>query len=273
MKSAIKKHLRISVHPYESVPVILVSGIGRSGTTALRHAFSAHPEVDSTGCENNIIYDVVEAARHNCSYWSRKGTMRVVQPAYDRQFKLLLLNLLWPGPRRGTARPNILVATSDMSADRADFFCQVFPGCRIPYIVRNGIEVLSSRMEHENFKDVAFEEHCHTWVRSYDMARWGVNREEFVVVRHEALVDNPDKTVAEALSSCGLSSHADCVNAVAETRFHPTAAAGESAEAGGDLKQRHQRWEGWSDSQRATFEEICGEAMDYFGYPMPWSTL
>ncbi|MDE0839941.1 MAG: sulfotransferase, partial [Kiritimatiellae bacterium] len=183
------------------------------------------------------------------------------------------LNLLWPEPKRGRARPNALVATSDMGADRVEFLCQMFPECRIPYIVRNGIEVLASRMENKNFKDVPFEAHCHIWVRSYGMALWGANREEFVVVRHEALVDNPDKTVAEALSSCGLSYHADCVNAVAGTRFHPTAAAGESAEAGADLKQRHQRWEGWSEAQRTTFSTICGEAMDYFGYPMPWLTL
>jgi hypothetical protein len=38
-----------------------------------------------------------------------------------------------------------------------------------------------------------------------------------------------------------------------------------------DLRKRHQRWEGWSEAQRTTFSTICGEAMDYFGYPIGWA--
>ena len=53
---------RTARHPYESVPLIVISGVGRSGTTALRESLGLHPDVHSTGRENNIIYDVADTA-------------------------------------------------------------------------------------------------------------------------------------------------------------------------------------------------------------------
>jgi hypothetical protein len=271
IRNILHPHVKGAMHPYEDVPLVLVSGVGRSGTTALRHAFSAHPLVDSTASENNIIFDVTDTALHNCTYWSRKGTMRVVQPAYNRQFQLLLLNLLWPEPRRGKRRPAALVASSDMTVDRAAYLCQIFPSCKIPYIVRNGIEVVASRTAHENFKDVSFEEHCHIWTRAHAMALWGEGHDALVVVRHEALRRSPKETLAAALDACGLPFHEECLKQVVGKTFHPTQNENESREASSDLEQRHQRWERWDAQQRETFSDICGEAMRYFGYPMAWA--
>ncbi|MDA0989489.1 MAG: sulfotransferase [Verrucomicrobia bacterium] len=268
----VRRYAKVAAHPYEGLPLTVVAGIGRSGTTALRHCLSAHPALHSTDCENNIIYDLLATARHNCTFPSRQATMRVVQPAYDRQFRLLLLNLLWPDPRRGADRPAGLLAATDLRPDRADYFVQLFPAGRIAYIVRNGISVVSSRMSHANFKHEPFERHCETWCAAHAMAQWGESQTAFQLVRQESLLD-PGGATCEVDRLCqrlGLSPHPACLDVLQRETFHPTAFAKESAADQDDLAKRGERWRLWSAEQCQAFERICGEAMRYFGYPIPW---
>ncbi len=268
----LRRRVKVTAHPYEGLPVILAAGVGRSGTTALRHALEAHPLLDATGCENNIIFDVLETARQNCTYPSRRGTMRVARPAYDRQFRLLLLNLLWPEPRRGQARPRMLLAATDLTVDRAEYFAEAFPGGRIAYIVRNGIEVLSSRLTHPNFKDVPFEEHCRIWQRAAELAAWGGERADFALVRHEALLqpDPARAAIAAMLVRLRLPFEEACVSVVTKKQFHPTAFSAESTADAADLTRRQERWRLWTDDQRRVFETLCGKAMQSLGYALPW---
>lgn len=268
----LRRYLKISAHPYEGLPVMLASGVGRSGTTALRHCLSAHPDLHGTGCENNIIFDVLATANHNCTSPSRLATMLVARPAYDRQFRLLLLNLLWPKPHRGARRPAMLLATTDLTADRAAYFTEAFPNGRIAYIVRNGIEVLSSRISHPNFRETPFEEHCRIWTQAHAMALWASGRPDVALIRHESLLQPESARAAIAVMSqtLGLAFHQGCVDVVIEKHFHPTAFAAEQREASQDLRQRQDRWRLWSAEQRAGFQAVCGEAMEYFGYPIPW---
>ncbi|MDA0578293.1 MAG: sulfotransferase [Verrucomicrobia bacterium] len=272
LATLVRRHVKIVAHPYEGLPLVLASGVGRSGTTALRHSLGVHPDLHSTGTENNIMYDVLETARHNCTYPSRRATMHVAPPAYDRQFRLLLLNLLWPKPRRGKNRPRALMASTDLLPPRAEYFQRTFPGGRIIYIVRNGIEVVSSRMTHPNFKDTPFEEHCRIWCQSRDMAAWGAGRQGFALIRHETLLtpEGAHGAMTTALAGLGLPFHQGCVDELASQQFHPTAFAHEDRAAAADLRQRHARWQHWTDAQREVFERICGDAMRGLDYPVPW---
>lgn len=270
--SWVRRRLKVAAHPYEGLPVIVVSGVGRSGTTALRHSLSAHPALHSTGNENNLIYDVLETARQNCSYPSRRATMHVVPAAYDRQFRLLLLNLLWPQPRRGTNRPRALLATSDLTPPRADYLMRVFPHARIAYIVRNGIEVVSSRCVHPHFSGAPFEEHCRAWCACHAMAQWGQANPSFVLVRQDTLLDIEcaRTTINATLAALGLPQEPRCSDVLLRRQFHPTQVAGEAREEAGDLRRRHERWRHWSAVQQDRFAILCGPAMDYFDYPIPW---
>ena len=265
--------MKVSAHPYENTPVLLVSGVGRSGTTALRHCIGAHPDVHSTETENNIIYDVLETARHNCTYPSRKGTMHVAQPAYDRQFRMLLLNLLWPEPRRGNQRPNMLVASTDLTPDRAEYFLQLFPEGCVAYIVRNGISVISSRTRHPHFSDVPFEQHCEIWTNASAMTKWGEGREGFGLIRQESLIDAgfARDAVADLFAEVGLSFHEACLDVVSKNVYHPTTSGEGAAKQNTDLAQRSERWQQWTDEQRDVFVRVCGPAMHELGYSTPWA--
>ena len=275
LANTIYRKIRVSSHPYENVPLLLVNGVGRSGTTALRHCISAHPDVHSTETENNIIYDVMATARHNCTFPSRKGTMQVAQPAYDRQFRLLLLNLLWPEPRSGRQRPSMLVASTDLTPERAEYFLQAFPGGRVATIVRNGIAVVASRTRHPNFCDVPFQQHCKSWTNANAIAKWGDGREGCGLIRQEALIDAAiAKDALQALlSQVGLSFHENCLEIVLKNVYHPTTSGEGETEQDANLARRSERWQQWTDQERIVFAETCGSAMRELGYEIPWDSV
>ncbi|MFC1453458.1 sulfotransferase, partial [Verrucomicrobiota bacterium] len=262
VKRLIRRRLKVTAHPYEGLPLVLVTGIGRSGTTVLRHALGAHADVDSTGTENNIIQDVLAAALYNCTFESRKANMHVAPPAYHRQFGMLFLNLLWPQPRKGRARPRMLMASSDVRPDQAEYLCEVLPGTRYVYIVRNGIEVVSSRMAFRTFMDKPFEWHCEVWSATRKLAAWGAERRDFLTVRHEELLDREraEQAVRRILEDAGLRFRRECVDVLLNKTFHPTQFENEKKDATADLSRRAERWRLWTDAQRRTFGRICGDA-------------
>jgi len=268
-------------HPYANVPLVLLTGVGRSGTTALRAAMALHPELDSTGCENNIICDVITGARRNCTVPSRKHAMRVPQQRYDELFRGVLLELLWPMPRQGMNRPKAIAAFTGLPAAEADYVRQVFPGVKLLHLVRNGIEVVASRMKFESFAKGSFESHCDVWAANMGMIDWGhgrsgAGRTDYMLVRHEHLLDSAEapRVMTDIWRFVGLAPCAAATEHLLGTVYHPTDPGAEvkstgksPAEVGADRKER---WREWTLSQRHEFENRCGEGMRRLGYEIPW---
>jgi hypothetical protein len=259
---------RTDRHLYDAIPVVLLTGVGRSGTTALRESLGLHPDIHSTGRENNIIYDVLDAAVRNRTAPSRRYAMRVTDAVYDAAFRRLLLDLLWPDPR--AVPPRRLMAFSDLTPDRAAYFTRLFPEGRTVCLVRNGVEVVSSRMRYDGFKDQPFESHCAVWSRGVELARWGAERPEFMLIRHEHLIADggAEREVARLCQFVGLGYASICAAHLRGTTYHPTPNAARG-DADRSLATRSDRWRDWSPEQTAVFNQVCAGAMAYLGYPRP----
>ncbi|QYK47849.1 MAG: sulfotransferase [Phycisphaeraceae bacterium] len=276
---------RPPTHPYDRVPLTILSGVGRSGTTILRQALSKHPDLDSTDLENNIILDLLEAASRNRTIPSRFHALRVPEAIYEAHFAALLLRLLWPCPRART--PERLLAYTNLRPQGADQLLRLFPHARIIYIVRNGIEVVGSRLRFAPFQDRDVGSHAETWRVAHDMARWGEKRREFLLVRHEWLLapDGPERMMDTILPFLGLTRHQPCTDHFRSELVHPTSdRPGSILEAKAltpadptkpinlSLRDRAERWKDWNPDDRLAFDRTCAEAMAYFGYTVPWNT-
>jgi len=260
-------------HPYESTNIILISGAPRSGTTALRNSLAAHCDVYSTNCESNVVNDVLCAALRNCTLPDRKGNMVLGQRAYDRIFRRMLLKLLWPNPWDRPGVPRALSTYTHLEPASAEYLVQVFRRARIVYLVRNGIESVASAAAFESFASLPFAVLCKRWAVSLKMAQWGNGRGEFLLVRHEHVRDpqRGEPTLREILHWAGLPYDERCVEVLRSTRFHPTRLPDETDVDAQSLDRRAERWRYWSREQRKTFVDICGPAMNYFGYPIAWT--
>jgi hypothetical protein len=259
-------------HPYARISPLILSGIGRSGTTALRMSLGTHPNLIYNMAENNIVMDILEIGLHNCTYPSRKASMQMSQDRYDKAFRNLLLSVLYPRPPLAITRPKRWMASTDINPRLAEYLRQLFPDVRLVYLVRNGIEVVSSRMLFEGFKDGPFRWQCEVWAKAEGMVRWGVEQNYFYLIRHESLLDRDSisRVLTGLWSWLGLKDNPRCAEALTNSNYHPTTFASEASSAVNDLLHRKSRWEFWSDEQRNMFVEHCSSAMAYLGYEIPW---
>jgi hypothetical protein len=256
-------------HPYSKVPPFS-PGVGRSGTTALRLSLGLHPKIVTTW-PRTTSSDLLATGLRNCTYPSRKASMQMSQRKYDKTFRNTLLRS-FSAPALFSPLPKAWMAHSDITLPLAGYLRQLFPALRIVYIVRNGIEVVSSRMLFEGFKDRPFEWQCEVWAKAAEMIRWGATQDHFFLIRHEELLSqNTSSRVLDNLwSFLGLKPEQRCADALRNQWYHPTKSPLEAAEVADNPQTRAQRWRFWNEAERQCFIDHCAEAMTFLGYDLPW---
>jgi len=266
-------------------PHLFLSGVGRSGTTALRRSLGEHSQLIYNGMENNIIQDLLEVASVNCTQPSRKSQMVLARDEYLHSFAELIRQLHWPVDELSRfPGPVWLTAAINLPVKLSGFLFEVFPSARMICLVRHGIAVVSSRMRYPSFSGDPFEQHCRVWLRSAETALWAGERRDFCrVFRQEWMADSDvlDSELKAIFLWLGISDEAVVREHLLKQRFHATV---DSADGQAPLvyeqldavgresfeTQRRDRWRTWTDENRQVFERLCGDAMRRLGYAIPW---
>ena len=266
------RELPFASHPWADCPLLLVSGMGRSGTTLLRNCVAAHPEIECRNAESNYIHDLMQAATKNADKPGRIDALPVSEDEYWQLHRQFVLHTVWPVDQLRTDHvPRILATYSMLDPRSAIGVSKAFPEFRIFYIVRNGIEVVSSFQAFKAFAHLSFEHVCKIWAVRRDMLLYGRDHDNLFLFRYEWLHDHDlfrDK-FTEALHGCGLELDPACLKPLGQ-KFHPTSFPGESGDASRDMSKRADRWQYWTDEQRDCFVANCRHLMDELGYPIPW---
>ena len=184
----------LSTKPTPAIALLIMTkylflcGVGRSGTTVFRTALGRHPEIYYNGKENNAVHEILNVAQRNCTMESRKFAMQVDQDRYDEIFRNTIEALTWPDEQRRLLPARL--AAINPAGEQLDYLRQVFSGSKIICLVRNGIEVVSSRMAFASFAKGSFESHCNVWNRSQPVIVWGQNHSDhFRLIRQEWFYD------------------------------------------------------------------------------------
>ena len=260
---------------------LFLCGVGRSGTTVFRTALGQHPEIYYNGKENNAVHEILNVAERNCTMESRRFAMEVDQDRYDQIFRQAINALTWPDERKHCLPARL--AAINPAGEQLDYLRQVFPGSKIICLVRNGIEVVTSRMAFESFAKGTFESHCKVWNRSQPVINWGLRHpDDFRLFRQELFYQSDilKEHLDETFQWAGLSLSDRTINHITQTLPHPTGgtatiASGEFAATSEDDKKQYflskrDRWKSWTADQREMFVDMCGNFMEQLGYPIPW---
>ncbi len=260
---------------------LFLCAVGRSGTTIFRTSLGLHPDIYYNNRENNVVQDILEVAEKNCKQQSRQYSMVVEQKEYDAVFRSAITQLIWPD-RALAARP-IRFAAINPAGDQMDYLCQVFPDAKIVCLVRNGIEVVSSRIRYRSFADHEFENHCQVWKRSQPIAQWGEqNPDRFRLFRHEWFYDEfTIRAKLSALSSwMGIRLADEPADNILNCLRHPTQEKETNSpdfeqlsaeEKANYFQEKSERWKSWTEEQRSMFQELCGGFMSELEYEIPWN--
>lgn len=265
--------MRFELHPFLELPFLFVTGQARSGTTVLTRAVGSHPDVFSNMMESNYIGELVWTVRRTVEMEVRNTQLAVSPETLKQQFANALFHVLFPLELWDSSAPPKAVSTfSAMRVENADFLLEFLPHLHVVNIVRNGLEVVASRMAHEHIGKRDFREHCVAWAAAMEMIDWGAKQDSFTLFRHEQFLD-PQKTVEtfdQLFAMFNLPASSQPAEFVSQGIINSTRTESDTDESAKDLRSRRDRWRTWTQSQRATFEEVCAAAMHSLGYEMPW---
>ena len=263
----IKNYLRKKLnHPLFNSKFCIVSGIGRSGTTVLRKSLELHPLINSTRTENNLVYDLLEAL--DTSVTRRSNAIKVPIGDHFNLFKNLIIETSFPYCR-DLNKVNTICC--DLSEGALSQLTKLFnEQCNVLYIIRNGIEVVASRMLKPQFTHFSFEDNCRIWARSMKVVDSAKKHSNFLVVRHENMYREKSlqNMYQKMCNHLDLEVQESCIEFALNTYCHPTMLNDEDCNLK-SIKSRIQRWATFSDKQKTVFGEICGDAMDFFNYRFP----
>ena len=286
---------------------IFVAGIGRSGTSVLLRALGQHPWVLPAWGEAPLIRSFGELAGF-LSYGDHQEYYREtlnVPEAYfvgrlqrlcfeyvagtnyglGRYVDSLLGRGLAKGPRQGLGPyvkgvigriPSTFGKrhwTAKLLPKMQEYhgLLHLYPGSKVIYIVRNGLEMVHSRTRFHGFRDLSFESHCYTWTESVEDNRHLVQEDASMLVRHERLVADPEAFFREIYDFTGLKQDQGPIEFVTNTLMIPL---DEETKDGVDVKEAFRKrkppYEDWTLQQRDTFKRIAGGAMDELGYDIPF---
>ena len=253
------------------LPFILVSGQARSGTTILTRAMAAHRSVLSNGLESTWLRDLMQLLQENLENESRMRQCLVGPEQFSSIFRKAAFQILFPHEIWPDQVPHAVSTFSSLKQDVFPRLRDLLPQVKLLNIVRNGIEVVSSRMRHRAIGQLPFERHCRAWSRAIDVVQWAGDDPFFKLVRHEQLLtDELPKLFAEIQQWAGLTGSDDCYQYVQQNVINTTSGSAGAADKPDVLMNRSERWRDWTGEQRALFQQICGPSMAYFGYPIPW---
>ena len=258
-------------HPFSSLPMILVNGQARSGTTVVTKAIGAHPEVASNMKESSYINEVAALFKFTMTRSHVVNELPGGLVSFKDAYREATDNVLFPQQLfKPTAGIKFKSTFSSLRADRADYLKDVFPDLKIVIIIRNGTEVVASRLMHEHIKHAGdFETHCVAWANTVEMLAWAERQPDSCVLRHEDFKEEVTcrRTFFNLQATFGMSPSEAPADFVLKGLINSTSQTPNRQEG---LEERTQRWRIWSNEQRETFVRVCSAAMERCGYKIPW---
>ena len=263
-----------------SVPnYLILGGVGRSGTTALRCSFGLHPDVYYNGKENNSVQDIVACASRNGPGGFRAQNNVVDDDKYYATYRRLIDDLVWPDAELRSSKSCWMCAINPQP-DIMPALREILPNAKMLYLVRNGIDLITSRQKYKSFQSAEFESHCRVWNRSVEMAAWVTENVDLAqLIRYEWFTQN--ETLRDRIDSAcqfaELRTRHEVADNILGHRYHPTSGGKARRDwASASDQERNQitnaaaeKWAAWSPDQQQMFVELCGEGMSQLGYSIP----
>jgi hypothetical protein len=263
---------------------ILVVGAGRSGTSILLQALGEHSQILSSDRESPFIpylgflLNPFEF-RVNKKY-HRESLNLPISYLYENLCRLSLesamgrhygLNRLRRFQRFSALKTRHWCVKTYPNQDETKGLSILFPNIKLIYIYRNGMSVVNSRSRFQGMSHYRFNEHCEIWAKHVEKYTYLLKCENAFCVRHEDLVDDPDRIFRDILSFVGLDYEEGPASFAKSTLIHSLDKRTQTDVAVQDiLKKRTPVYELWTAEQMAVFKDICSEGMQKMGYEVPY---
>ena len=216
---------------------LFIVGSGRSGTSVLLQALGKHPSILSMAGEAPFITSMGGAMylfelSDDKDYFFK--SIRVSKDYLYNYFRRISFEVA-AGRDYGVGVMVKGLLHGNFSLLRKRYWCSktfptynvsmglihLYPKVKFIYIVRNGLEVVQSMSKFSGFCQQEFDKNCKVWTYSVEKYRFLFSIDCAITVRHEQLVDNPEKVFGKILSFINVNNDDKPVAFIKNTIVHP----------------------------------------------------
>jgi hypothetical protein len=166
---------------------------------------------------------------------------------------------------------NYWCAKTFPNAEEVQGLIELFPNVKFLYILRNGYDVVHSHTRFPGFRGQEFRVYCAAWSKSVRNYAYISDCTAAMQVRHEDLINKPKHVFHAIFKFIDIDYSENSFDFARNVLLHPL---DQPTQTGIDVKRvfecRQPGYITWTDEQRRTFKEICGEAMKKCGYTIPF---
>jgi len=259
---------------------IFVSGVGRSGTSAVLASLAEHASV-------NTDYRIGEAP-FVASFLNFLTEFEGTSPSSSYN----LLNYRLDDDLRRKVIANFItlnqcgVDFNDIDMSESQYWItkvslteasyekaiEIYGEVRCVYIKRNGIEVINSAMRHPGFAKLSFAEHCDRWKENLKSCKYLLNKPLCSIVKHDKLVKEPESCFQVIQQDLRLPQDEAPANWIRTNIFNSSFDNSSSDEKAKNIfdKRLLKAWESWDFVSREEFKTRCDATMSEHGFTRPY---
>lgn len=271
---------------------IFVIGTGRSGTGAMIRSLNAHPKIISMRSETPVLTEFLELVKFVTTndaklrsyrlytlrlpeeyfYYCIKDLFYKAIGGYDYGVRYHILNYF----RQKCAtnffsRKKYWAAKISLSQDLYQPLLTLYPKAKLVYIVRNGIDVVNSRMRFPGFKHLNFEEQCKKWSSFVKAHYYLLNAERVFYLRHKDLVSDPEMTFKKIYEYLNINNYVPSYLYNKNNLIHSLNKRDVEIKNVSDyFNNRDPVYLSWNSREKEVFKRICSEMMDQYGFTIPF---
>jgi len=258
---------------------IFVTGIGRSGTSALLkclvyHANVIEPEVLGEAPFIGHFVNFIHNYENGADREYRIKNYKLDENERAKVFGDMLYQLhIAPKNKKEAALASAKYWPAKAFPNRKNFkaFKNIFPDMKMIYIMRNGIEVVNSTRNFHGFSSLSFEDCCRRWAGSIQANSFLENKADVAFIKHHDMVTNPVDVLEDAFSHIGMKRDAKPGEYIQSNIFNSSF---DKTDANIDAVKHFEgrlqaAWDAWTTEEQELFIKLCDSYMQTYGFALP----
>ena len=257
---------------------LFVSGIGRSGTSAVISSIAKHKQVlepsriGEAPIVGHFINFLVQYEENSSEKDYHLKNYLLDASGRSKAFSKMLSSLQYGYDVDSSVDSSELwIAKVSLSSVAYQKAVEVFDELRIVYVMRNGIEVVNSAKSFKGFAHLSFEQLCKRWASNIEQCRYIHNSNLCAVIRHDELVTDPNKVYRNVFHKLRMSQDDTPANFISTTLFNSSFDKSSALNSTANVfNNRLACWYEWSDEEKRTFKKFGDSLMEEFDFQRPY---
>lgn len=258
---------------------IFISGIGRSGTSAVIKSIAEHKDVvkpEKIGEAPFVAHFINFLKEYEDKSGDREYNLknyRLEKAERAIEFSRLLSTLQYGKDINvDEIEGQHWIAKLSLPEDSFQKAQDIFEEIRIIYVMRNGVEVVNSAKSFEGFANLNFKQLCQRWADNINQCRYVSENKGCATIKHHELVQDPHGVYQNVFDQLGLSRDDAPADFIHTTLFNSSFDQSKELKSTANVfDDRLKSWHKWSSEEKNTFISICDELMIEFEFTRPYA--